>query len=147
MVYFQPQNPNLGKFGRVLQWKMSAYLWTSGIFNGHFVHCLSIMYILRSLGIFFSVLVCCTNKNLATLAHSECGRNVTGAILRKRPFLPFKWGWIQIASLCIQWRKLNRECATRSASAASAAERDSTSGSRLTDINNGHKNGCTTCQN
>jgi hypothetical protein len=44
MVYFQTQNPNLGKFWRVLQWKMLVYfiaIWSIfrpfGIFCGTFV--------------------------------------------------------------------------------------------------------------
>jgi hypothetical protein len=45
MVYFQTQNPSLGKFGRALQWNMSAYfvviwsiLWSFGIFYGELVY-------------------------------------------------------------------------------------------------------------
>jgi hypothetical protein len=64
MVYFQTKNPNLGKFGRVLQWKMLVYF-------------MAIWYILRSFGIvcgvlvyIFPVLVSCTKKNLATLART-----------------------------------------------------------------------------
>jgi hypothetical protein len=44
MVYFQTKNPNLGKFGRVLQWKMLLYFmdtWSISrsfvISNGHLV--------------------------------------------------------------------------------------------------------------
>jgi hypothetical protein len=47
MVYVQTQNPNLGKFWRVLRWKM-------------LVHLMVILYI-------FPVLVCRTKKNLAIL--------------------------------------------------------------------------------
>jgi hypothetical protein len=43
MVYFQTQNTNLGKFWRVLQWKLLVYfmaiwsiLWPFGLFYGHF---------------------------------------------------------------------------------------------------------------
>jgi hypothetical protein len=61
----------LGKFWKVLQWKMfgifRAILFISrptGIFYGHF------WYTLWSLGIFLPVLVYCTEKNLATLVHS-----------------------------------------------------------------------------
>jgi hypothetical protein len=68
MAYFQTKNPNLGKFWRVLQWKMLVYLmtfwstyftaignnlWPFGIFCSHLVY--------------FPVLVWCTKKNLATL--------------------------------------------------------------------------------
>jgi hypothetical protein len=44
MVYFQPQNPNLGKFWRALELKRLVYsmaiwniLWLLGIFYGHLV--------------------------------------------------------------------------------------------------------------
>jgi hypothetical protein len=44
MVRFQTKNPNLGKFWRVLQWKLMVYFME----NGHFkVFC----YILRTFGI------------------------------------------------------------------------------------------------
>jgi hypothetical protein len=59
MVYFQTKNPNLGKFCRALEWKMSVYflaigniLRPMGIVYGHWV-------ILRLFGIFFTVLVHC----------------------------------------------------------------------------------------
>jgi hypothetical protein len=61
MVWFQTKNPNLGKFWKVLQWKMlvhwtvSCYIFcTFGIVRGDLVY-------------FFSFLVFCTKKNLATL--------------------------------------------------------------------------------
>jgi hypothetical protein len=61
MAYFQTENPNLGKFWKVLQWKLCI---------GIFIAILS-MYvfidILLSFGIFFPILVCCNEKNLATL--------------------------------------------------------------------------------
>jgi hypothetical protein len=45
VLYCQTKNPNLGKFWRVLQWKMSVYfmvichiLWTVGIFHGYLVY-------------------------------------------------------------------------------------------------------------
>jgi hypothetical protein len=67
MLYFQTQNPNLGKFWKVLQLKMlvifmsiSSILWPNGIFYGHLVHFVVIWYM-------FHVLVYCTEKNLATL--------------------------------------------------------------------------------
>jgi hypothetical protein len=43
---FKPKNPNLGKFWRVLQWKMLVY------FNGHLVYFRAIWYILWTFGIF-----------------------------------------------------------------------------------------------
>jgi hypothetical protein len=45
MVYFQTKDPNLGKFGRALQWKTLVYfiaIWSIlqpiGIFNGRLVY-------------------------------------------------------------------------------------------------------------
>jgi hypothetical protein len=35
MIYFQTQNPTLGKFGRALEWKMLVFLWQFG--TGHLV--------------------------------------------------------------------------------------------------------------
>jgi hypothetical protein len=52
MVYFQTKNPNLGKFRRVLQRKMSVY-----IFYGHCVYFTAIWYILWPFGIFYGRLV------------------------------------------------------------------------------------------
>jgi hypothetical protein len=46
MVYFQTKNPNLGKFWKVLQWKMMVFL-------DHFVYFTAKWYILWSFGIFF----------------------------------------------------------------------------------------------
>jgi hypothetical protein len=53
MVYFQTQNPNLGKFWNVLQLRMLLLL--------------PLCSTLRQNGIFYFHLVCCTEKNLATL--------------------------------------------------------------------------------
>jgi hypothetical protein len=39
-----------------------------------FGHFLAIWYILRSFGLCFPVLVCCTNKNVATLLQNELGK-------------------------------------------------------------------------
>jgi hypothetical protein len=67
MVCFQTKNPNLGKFWRVIDWKMLIYfmaiwniLWRFGIIYDHLVHIFFIWYI-------FPVLVSCNKKNLATL--------------------------------------------------------------------------------
>jgi hypothetical protein len=46
MVYFKTKNPNLGNFGRVLQWKMLVY-----VFYGHVVYFTAIWYILWTFGI------------------------------------------------------------------------------------------------
>jgi hypothetical protein len=68
MVYFQTKNRNLGKFGRVLKWKMLVYFMDIGsilrpfdIFYDHLVYFVAIWYI------FSPLLVYCTKKNLATL--------------------------------------------------------------------------------
>jgi hypothetical protein len=67
MVCFQTKNPNFGKFGRVLQWKILVYFMTIWsilrpleIFYGHLVYFAVIWYI-------FPVFAFCTKKNLATL--------------------------------------------------------------------------------
>jgi hypothetical protein len=66
MAYFQTKKPYFGKFWRVLQWKMLVHFMTIwsilrplGIFCGHLVNFMVIWNI-------FPLLVCCTNKNLAT---------------------------------------------------------------------------------
>jgi hypothetical protein len=74
---FSNENPKLGKFWRVLQWKILAYfmsLWyilrLIGMFYCYLVYFMVIWYI-------FPVLVCCSKKNLSTLARSQTyGREV-----------------------------------------------------------------------
>jgi hypothetical protein len=58
MVCFQTKNPNLGKFWRVLDWKMFIYfmdiwniLWTFGILYDRLVHFVFIWRIFSSIGI------------------------------------------------------------------------------------------------
>jgi hypothetical protein len=60
MVCFQIKNPNLGKFWRVLQWKILAYfmtIWPSlrslKIFYGHLVYFVVIWYIFPHFGILY----------------------------------------------------------------------------------------------
>jgi hypothetical protein len=60
MAYFKTKNPNLGKFWRVLQWKMLVYLlaiWSIlrpfGIFCDHLVHFAFIWYIFSAFGIMY----------------------------------------------------------------------------------------------
>jgi hypothetical protein len=72
MVCFQTKNANLGKFWRVLQWKMLVYfrdtwsiLRSFVIFYWHLVYFVVIWYN-------FPVLVFCTKKYLATLVASRC---------------------------------------------------------------------------
>jgi hypothetical protein len=57
MVYFQTKNPNVGKFWRVLQWKMLVYfmailsiLQPFGKFYGHFVYFPQFWYIFPRFG-------------------------------------------------------------------------------------------------
>jgi hypothetical protein len=69
MVYFQTKNPKLGKYGRVLQWKMMVcficfVLRPFLCICDHSVYFVVISYALP-------VLVCCCKKNLATLFLSE----------------------------------------------------------------------------
>jgi hypothetical protein len=61
----------LGKFLKVLQWKMMVYFIAIWSFYGHLVYFTAIWSILWLFGIFFPVLVCCTKKNLATLPHTD----------------------------------------------------------------------------
>jgi hypothetical protein len=60
MVCFQTQNPNLGKFLRVLDWKILIYLmaiwnilWRFGIFYGHLVRFVFIWYTFSRFGIMY----------------------------------------------------------------------------------------------
>jgi hypothetical protein len=69
MVYFQTEDPNLGKFWRALQWKLLVCFMTiwsilrpSGLFYCHLVYFTAIWYILWSFGIFSPVKLCCTKK-------------------------------------------------------------------------------------
>jgi hypothetical protein len=58
MVCFQTKNTNLGKFWRVLQWKMLEYfiaIWS--IFYRHLVYFVAIWYVLWPFGIFYGYLV------------------------------------------------------------------------------------------
>jgi hypothetical protein len=44
MVYFQTKNPTLGKFCRVLQWKMMVSLYPFRRVYGHFVYYMAICF-------------------------------------------------------------------------------------------------------
>jgi hypothetical protein len=57
MVYFQTKDPNLGKFWRAFHWKVLVY----------FLAFWHICWLF--LGTYFTVLVYCTKKNLATLMY------------------------------------------------------------------------------
>jgi hypothetical protein len=46
MVYFQTKNHNLGKFWKVLQWKMLVFLGPFCLFYGQMVYFMAIWYIL-----------------------------------------------------------------------------------------------------
>jgi hypothetical protein len=80
MAYFQTKNTNLGKFWRVLQWKMVVYfmgIWSIllpfGLFRGHLVQYIAIWYI-------FPVLVCRTcksgNPGLVTNVYARFGLEI-----------------------------------------------------------------------
>jgi hypothetical protein len=63
LVYFQTKNPNFGKLWRALRWKKLVFFMDILSIlqpNGIKVHFVAVWYI-------FAVLVCCTEKNLATL--------------------------------------------------------------------------------
>jgi hypothetical protein len=65
MVYFQTKNPNLGKFCRVLQWKM-------------LVNLIDIWHILRTFGIFYGhlvyfVVIWCSFSRFGMLKEEESG--------------------------------------------------------------------------
>jgi hypothetical protein len=60
MVYFKTENPDLGKF-----WCLAMK--DIGKFYGHSIDFTAISYILWPFWYIFSVLVCCTKKNLANL--------------------------------------------------------------------------------
>jgi hypothetical protein len=97
MVYYQTQNPILGEFCMVFQWKMLVFCTAILSIFCQMVFLMDIRYILWSFGIFFPVLVCCTVKNLATLRASRGGldflhkktpsRSPTGPKIGKNPNL------------------------------------------------------------
>jgi hypothetical protein len=71
MVLFQTKNPNLGKFWRVLEWKMLVYFMTIWNILGPF----GIIY--DRLVKFFAFWYVWTKKNLATLAvHRAIPRDI-----------------------------------------------------------------------
>jgi hypothetical protein len=49
MVCFQTKNPDLGKIGRALDWKMFKYF----IFQGDLGYCMTIWYIFSGFGIMY----------------------------------------------------------------------------------------------
>jgi hypothetical protein len=116
MVYFQTKNHNLGKFLKVLQLQILVFFWPFCLFYGQTVYFTEIWYILWSPGIFFPVLVCCTDKNLATLA----GRNDHFSIETLETELNCSKSGIQVlacrrlfstALFCIQKSFSERTCA------------------------------------
>jgi hypothetical protein len=75
----------LGKFLRVLQWKMLVYLHileTFSLFYGHLVYFMDIWYKFVVFRYMFSVWVCCTKKNLATLVGICTHMYNTGQLLQ-----------------------------------------------------------------
>jgi hypothetical protein len=80
MVYFQTKSPDLGNFWKVFQWKMSVYFTNimsnlhtaKWLFSGHFVHLVVIWHI-------YPILLCRTEKNLATLPRGEFFKTRVGA--------------------------------------------------------------------
>jgi hypothetical protein len=83
MLYFQTKNHNLSKFWRILQcWHI---LWTFGLFSDNLINFMAYGIIGGNFGIFFPVLVWCTEKNLATL-HASRGSPPTTSVT-KEPIL------------------------------------------------------------
>jgi hypothetical protein len=74
---FKPKNPNLGKFYRVLLWKMISYMaiWSLllpfGIFCCHLVYFVTVGYILLPFGIFCGHLVYISRFGM--LCHEKSG--------------------------------------------------------------------------
>jgi hypothetical protein len=66
MAHFETKNPNLGKFWRVLQWTMLVYFIVMVNFIAFFDF-VAIWDIFWLFGVFLTVLVWCTETNLATL--------------------------------------------------------------------------------
>jgi hypothetical protein len=71
MVYFQTKNHYLGKFWKVLQWKMLVFCIYFVYFAAKWYILIVICYILSPFGTFFPILVRCTDKNLATLLSTK----------------------------------------------------------------------------
>jgi hypothetical protein len=73
MVCFQTENPNLGKFGRVLTMEDNVifYRHLIYIFYDNLVNFTDICYILWLFGIIFPVLVSCNKKYLVTLVVND----------------------------------------------------------------------------
>jgi hypothetical protein len=96
MVYFQTKNTNLGKFWKVLQWKMLVYfmailvfLRPTVVFHGHLYAFVDIWYI-------FPNLVFCAKKNLATLVKRK--KQLDGRrrrVPRKKQSLKFRQGLLR----------------------------------------------------
>jgi hypothetical protein len=68
MVWFQTENPNLGKFWRALDWKRLIYFMAIWTILWRFGYFMTIWYILYSFCAFFPVWVSRTKKYLATLS-------------------------------------------------------------------------------
>jgi hypothetical protein len=70
---FKPKIPIWVNFGRSCNWRYwyfcDSFVHSNDIFYSHLLHFVAICYLLWSFGIVSPVLVCCTDKNLATLQH------------------------------------------------------------------------------
>jgi hypothetical protein len=79
---FQTKNPDLGKFWKVLEWKVL-------VFYGYLAYFTAKWYMLWPCGkicgylVFYSVLVCCTEKNLATLFEGATTQRPKTELTRK----------------------------------------------------------------
>jgi hypothetical protein len=84
MVYFQTKDRDLGKFWRAL---LSIFYGHLVYFTyGHLIHCMGMSYILWCSGIFFTVLVNCAKKNLATLP-GKCDKPAEALSLQSNSIL------------------------------------------------------------
>jgi hypothetical protein len=94
MVCFQTKNPNLGKFCRVLVWKILVYfmtiwstLWPLEMFYGHLVYFVVIWYIFPCFGI---------------LDQEKSGNPASGQLTRKLNFI-MAWPKSGNAYIQISW--------------------------------------------
>jgi hypothetical protein len=95
MAYFQNKNTNLGKILRVLQWKMLVYFMAILSISRPFsIFCGNLVYFMVLWNI-FPVLVCCTKKNLATLAPRPCKQ------IRRHAHLFSFWLFLSLLSALI----------------------------------------------
>jgi hypothetical protein len=75
MAYYQTKNPDLGKFQRVLQWKIfvGRYItWPFDLLYGYLVYFVAIWYMLWLFDIFFRFGMLCEEKSGNPADHENC---------------------------------------------------------------------------